>query len=57
MATPFFFREIYTLFYENKTKKEIDIMMSIICNLVEWFNTTMAMSYGEMVFIGISRLS
>lgn len=32
-------------------------MMNIICKLIEWFNTVGALSYEEMVFIGISRLS
>ena len=32
-------------------------MMNIIYKLVEWFNTTATLSYDEMVFVTMNRLS
>lgn len=40
-----------------KTEKEIVIMMNIIYKLVEWFNITATLSYDEMVFVAMNRLS
>lgn len=32
-------------------------MMNIINKLIEWFNATTMLSYDEMIFVEISRLS